>query len=497
MVKNEIVLKDGTVLTSGVGVENAIRGCRLTQYVNDGKELTPGSVCSACLEVELIVPQGSLHIPVGDCITLNTNGRQVGVFVPEKPVRTGSYGYQVTAFDKVCLLDKELSGWLAGLDGWPYSLSQFASMVCQACGLVLATTQMPNGDFSVRQFSRAQVTGRQLMRWIGQIACRFCYADSQGEICLGWYRESEVVLTPGAERFYYEGSLQYEDYQVSPVDGVKLRPLGSAAGVVWPEGDMDNPYIIASNPILNAQVDDGLLPYFDVIRQEIAALGDYRPCTVTVSAGLDIQPGDIVTVEDAQGLRFRTCVMVKIRSGQRDTVKCTGSLLRGKTPGDDQNIAQIVTDVLDRQTSQEIFNKLTEDGAIQGIYIQDGKWYINAEVTKIINLIVDHVLSTKDEYSLEIDAARLRMKYGNADTVWLENYGNAPVLYMHEVENGRKIGSSELAPNHLKLGGTSINPILELSTYDKKVRLWLNGQSEGKYLSWKSNGDGTYMLVGS
>ena len=39
----------------------------------------------------------------------------------------------------------------------------------------------------------------------------------------------------------------------------------------------------------------------------------------------------------------------------------------------------------------DIFNKLTNNGEIQGIYEQDGKWYINAELAQIVNLFTQNI----------------------------------------------------------------------------------------------------------
>lgn len=55
---------------------------------------------------------------------------------------------------------------------------------------------------------------------------------------------------------------------------------------------------------------------------------------------------------------------------------------------------QVAQQVVAGQTQMDIFNKLTNYGQVQGIYIQDGKWYINAEIVKVINLIADNVRST-------------------------------------------------------------------------------------------------------
>ena len=46
MLKTIIVLPDGTEVSSGTGVVNAIRCVTLTECVNRGEELTIGSTCA-------------------------------------------------------------------------------------------------------------------------------------------------------------------------------------------------------------------------------------------------------------------------------------------------------------------------------------------------------------------------------------------------------------------------------------------------------------------
>ena len=395
IVKNVIILADGRQLSSGDSTQDAILSCTVTDQVNSGTELTPGSACCACLEASVFTPGGDLSIPTGEPVTLKKeDGTQVGVFMPERPVRSGPNSYKLTAYDRVSLLDKDLSQWLQGLSGWPYTLIGFAGMVCQACGLELATSEIPNGDMKVQEFSVAGVTGRQLLRWVGELACRFCRADADGKIRLEWYRQSDVVVTPGGERFYYSGALSYEDYEVAAVDAVKVRLADSDEGALWPEGAAQNAYVIAGNPMV--QVDDGLEGRLEVIRQELAAMPAYRPCTVEIPAGEDIQAGDVVTVEGRDGVRFRSCVMSRTVKGQRQVLECTGSIDRSSTMAvNGRSPSQIAQEVVDRQSHAYIFNKLTDGGKIQGIYQQDGKWYINAQVAKIVDLTADQVTAGK------------------------------------------------------------------------------------------------------
>ena len=75
MLKNLIILPDGTELFSGVGTVNALRNVTVTQSVNAGTELTLGSACANMLEATLITPAGGLQIPAGMEVTLYNSAK--------------------------------------------------------------------------------------------------------------------------------------------------------------------------------------------------------------------------------------------------------------------------------------------------------------------------------------------------------------------------------------------------------------------------------------
>lgn len=157
------------------------------------------------------------------------------------------------------------------------------------------------------------------------------------------------------------------------------------------------------------------------------------------------------------------------------------------------------------QTSADIFNRLTDYGRIQGFYIDEDKWYINAEVARIINLIAEKLRSRKDFSSLNIDGASISLYSDEKETFAVNNYddsasGSSAFCYFTEYdENGNISSQSQLCARWLALGGTWMNPILLLSiSSDNKPRLHLkgSGKDESLEISWKDNGDGTYTLIG-
>lgn len=336
MLKTILVLPDGREISSGVWEENAIRSVKLRQQVNDSKELTLGSVCAGLLEAELQTPNGGLQLTAGEEIAVykvdeGQNRHLMGTFLLEKPERIGPNTMRLTAYDRVCLLDKDLTQWIQGLQGWPYPLYDFAVMVCEACGVTLKNESIPNGDYPVHIFSAQSITGRKLMQWVGEAAGRFCRAAEDGQIELAWYTPSESHITADGPCFYYQGGLSYEDYRVSPVEKVQVKLTAEDVGVIWPEETGEkNTYMISGNLLLTTGSTEELLPVVKTLYEQLKTV-TYTPCKVVMTANLKIRAGDTVQVTDKNGKAFTAYVMTKTQSGQRDTLECTGSCLRTTT----------------------------------------------------------------------------------------------------------------------------------------------------------------------
>ena len=409
MIKNFLVLPDGTEISYGAG--NAIKTSSSTRCVNDGDELSLGSVCANKIAFTLYDVGGALSVNAGDEVVLykvNEAGERIknGVYILEKPTRPTANTIKLVGYDRVTKLDKDLTAWVDSLTGWPYTLTMFAGMVCTACGLAMAPADVPNADFPVYAFKKTGVTGRNIMKWLGEICCRFCRANADGNIEFAWYKPSGITITPTGGRYYFQRALSYETYQVAPVTAVQLRLASSSSGALWPEADAQaNAYIITDNAILLSRVTDDLIPYLQTIEAELKGFS-YTPCKVAVPACLDIDAGNMVDIVDKNGAKITICVMTKTTSGQKDTMECTGSPRRDSTTAVNnrkQSPGQAADDALAKVTQEQIFNKLTDNGRIQGIYTEEDKWYINAEVAKIINLSAESI----DTTNLKVKAANI------------------------------------------------------------------------------------------
>lgn len=407
MVKNLIELADKTQIFSG-SPGTAVMSVTLTRSVNVGTELSPGAVCAAMAEIT-VLDQGGIALNAGDEVTLYTVDEQgacqrLGVFIAQKPERRGAL-LKLTAYDRVIRLDRDLTGWLAALPAWPYTVSQLAQMVCGVCGVELAEGELPNGDHAVQKFTADGVTGRQLMEWIGQVCCRFCRARADGILEFAWYTPAEVavgaapllraqadwqegvlqlrlhepevtrdrgtltlncpdvqltadgrgggVLTLSdalARQYYYQGGLTLQDFVTAPIEKVQLRQSQSDLGTVYPDiaGEV-NTFMLTGNPLLTALDARTLVPVAQTLYEQLKDVV-YTPCTLKMPATPEVGAGSILTVTDPTGREVKVYVMELQRSAQGDTLKSTGSACRDSSGANHDSVAILAGKVLKLRT---------------------------------------------------------------------------------------------------------------------------------------------------
>lgn len=336
MRKTILVLPSGVEVSSGAGQETAIASCQVTQCVNSGTELTLGSACAAMAEIKLFTPAGGLQIAAGDELTLyqqvDGTRQKLGIFIAEQPARPSANTLSVTAYDRIIRLDQDLTGWVNSLTGWPYTLHDLAVMVCEACGVTLADTQIPNGSFLVQPFTAQGVTGRKLIQWIGQAAGRFCRATAEGLLEFGWYTPAPQSVGLGAGQIYYDqGGLTAADYAVAPIDKVQLRSSQEDVGVIYPaDAAGTNAYQITANPLLMGAAKETLEPVAQALYTQLQGVS-YVPCTVKLPGNSPIRAGHILPVTDKNGRTFQSYIMLRTCAGQQDRLESTGSHRRDST----------------------------------------------------------------------------------------------------------------------------------------------------------------------
>lgn len=325
----EIRLADGSTLKAGADQRCAIADVQLTRSVNPETELMPGGVCSDLLEVTVLDPENLLQVSAGTELTLcSSDGTALGLFYGEKPERTQTGQYRITAYDAVSRLDQDLGQWLFSLKGWPYTLQTFARMVCSRCGLEVVNELPINGGYLIGAFSGGGITGRKLMQWICQLGGCFCRANPQGQLAFGWYEERDLCLRPTGDLFYYSGGLSDADYTTWPIEKVQLHLKSEDVGAVYPDEEgQKNTLRITGNYLLG---NSGAQEMEEAARQLYERVQgiSYTPCTLRCAAGCGVKPGDVIRVEDRSGRERQVYVMSSQEQGGVLTLHATGSARR-------------------------------------------------------------------------------------------------------------------------------------------------------------------------
>lgn len=502
MLKTVIVLPDGTELSSGQGRLNAIQSTSIIECVNSGTELTIGSVCANSIEVKILAPNGTLSIQAGSEMTVyredeNGNRNEVGIFIAEKPTRVTANTLKVLGYDRVSKLDKDLTAWLSELTGWPYTLHTFAGMVCNACGVPYTDDMGLNLDYKVEKFERKSVTGRQLMKWLAEIACSYCRADPEGIICFSWYTPADTHITPTGDSYYFQNGLSYEDYVVAPVEAVQVRLADSENGALWPPADEGaNSYVITGNPILTRNLDQEILrPVFDNILSRLSE-DTYTPCKVSIPATMNIHAGETVQITDKNGVTFTAYVMTKTQAGQKDILESTGSARRdsssavnNKTQAEKDAAMEDYADsaadkAVKAQTADEVLRRLTNDYQIQGLWQENGEWYFNAQAVHVLNLVAGLIKAGKLQGTtgnayFDLDSGQFSVYDENKEM-------NMSGGYLVGFYNNKQVVS--LWPENDTSGRLTLGKCVILGNED---RLWIytrNAQTREKiplYAEWK------------
>lgn len=359
MLAYKIALPDGTLLDAG-----SIRSVTLTEQVSDQEDLCPGAACAACAEIELWAPANGLSIVQGTELILTrldtgTGAEtQAGVFLAEKPEKVSANVIRVTAYDRMTLLDRDLSPWLREQQGsFPMTLADFVRAVCTQCGVALADgalDELPNGAYSIQAFYADGLTGRQLIQWADQAACRFARMTPEGQLTFAWYTESaRAGIGPGSgsawtalnlcgqlfacsdgrvwtflqpRAGYLSGRLSYEDYETAPVRKVQIKQSDADVGVIYPpEETADNALVIQGNLLLTTDSAESLRPVAQAIFETMKPLS-YTPAEVSIQAGKILPaPGELLSVTDAHGKVLQLPVMERTISGQKVTLRATGN----------------------------------------------------------------------------------------------------------------------------------------------------------------------------
>lgn len=389
MLKNVLLLDDGSEIVAGKVGKNAILSLSYTAMVSSTTDLVPGAACANKLEITIWVePGGSLVITSGTRLRYyqeDASGARtlVGTFWAVKPTRQTRNTYKIYAYDVVSKLDGIQSTWLRSIQGdFPMTLWAFAQAVAARCGIEIANSELPrSGDYQVQAFYADDLTGRQLLAWVAEASCTFLRATPAGQLEFAWYigraqsgigpeagnewtaldlsgqlletADGEIWTFDQPQVGYFSGTLSYEDYTTAPIDKVQIKQTDDDVGVIYPPDETGtNALVIQGNLLLTTQTADALRPVAQAIYDTMRGV-TYTPLQVSIPLAADAPaPGEIITVTDAYGRTMQAYIMQRTISGQKVTLESTGNARRdGTSAVNNQKWQNLQGKVLEIQTS--------------------------------------------------------------------------------------------------------------------------------------------------
>ena len=371
MFQDKFVLADGTALQSN------IVGVDWTTSSNSDSDIAPGSVCASAVEIEFWVNSDSaLSVTQGTVLTYYKVYKadndldietKIGVFTCDKPEKTGSNKYKVTAYDNVSLLDVDVTEWLNALT-FPIAIKDFATALAAKCELELANEPRLNKDYQIQKFTGSGVNARDLMKMVCSASGCFCNADANGKLFFDWYKKNDrVIISPkksiNEKSFhlfdvvnrslqdnvhrvlisaksgsdtpdgipYFANQLTFSDFVVKAIDKVQVRQSDDDVGVVYPADEQGtNALVIQGNQLLSTASDAALRPYVKNLYDGLNNI-TYVPCSnIQTPETLEIKVGDIVTVSDGKN-EFDTWITSVKHSGGKCTFESVGNANRNTT----------------------------------------------------------------------------------------------------------------------------------------------------------------------
>lgn len=401
----------GFRIFSGVSEKNAVQKVNITAASNNGDDLMIGSVCSSCLNVKIISTEGNIAVYKGDELTVykvapNGTETQIGVYNVAEAAWISKWQYRIIAYDNVIKLDRDITGWLRSLTGWPYALTEFYGMLAAECGLESGySTWSGASSFMVHKFDVDDgTTGRQLMGTICEVMGDYCIAQPNGKLTANWYRTEYIELFPlksivdkndSDEQYFYQGSLSYGDFNVEDVGYVQIREEQSEDAALWPDygadADVSNAYIITGNPILLSHptylTDSTATNSVRNALTKIAARFDYtsyRPFKVTIPELLDAAVGKYAFIhDDKRNILFISPITSIKWSGHKMKLECTAPQTRATADSPENwsntQLAQYSDRVISRTPQEQLFQKMA--GSTPGLNLTDGKISMNQDFT--------------------------------------------------------------------------------------------------------------------
>lgn len=375
---------------------------QLDRYACNGEKLEVGTAVAAQMTLKLFNGNGQFDDVVFEGTELNveigiadwSQASPVVTYVPCGLFTPDVQPRRMATISLTCL------DWMTKFDvavdatalTFPATVAGLVGQVCTVCGVTLAQSiaTLPNADVSISALPSVNgiITYRNIIQWCAGIMATNAWMDWNGQLRFSWYNNSTSYVSTTDNR--YSSDLYENDLTVTGV------VYTNDSGIEIVEGTDDYALDLTGNALAGPLIAT-VLPAINTAVNGFA----YRPFTAAVINAPYLWPMDSVVFTDKDG-NDHASVLTNVAFGVNGTTALeskgmTEAINKLQAPVGvtkeqaqliSQAMEQVETDIDDSLTQQEIFNRLTDNGAAQGLVLLNGQLYVNASYIRSGTLVL-------------------------------------------------------------------------------------------------------------
>ena len=265
---------------------------------------------------------------VGLELSETTEWLKKGIFYAEPGTLSGDT-VSVTALDSMTKFDKPYT---ESKLQYPATLGQIVRDACSVCDVTMSAdiASFPQSNFVVTaRPSDTSLTFRQVLQYVGEIACLFFKINEDDELTASWYNtsllESENIKenTETVKVEDYTGTIETDDVVVTGIKVVEESTTDSDTE------KNETEYLYGTKGYVleikeNKLIQDGKgASVAEFVGKKVNGL-TFRPLTIKCQGDPAVEAGDIAVVTDRKGKEYKT-----ILTGVTYTAKALQELLCG------------------------------------------------------------------------------------------------------------------------------------------------------------------------
>ena len=214
----------------------------------------------------------------------------LGIFTVDD-ITKGESSITLNALDNMVKFDRPFDSDII----FPTTVGDLLQKACTACGVLPQTTDFPNASYRVIECPEGDdLTWRQIVQWIAEIAGTNAWIDWNGQLRLTWFEDTDIEIT-SFDRY----SSETEEYSVT-VTGVQIVDTNDAKSLAGYTGCVLN---IEGNKLIQQEA--------GALAQRIYGIVEgfrYLPYSCTTRAFPFLFPMDTLVYVDKKGVRHKTIV---------------------------------------------------------------------------------------------------------------------------------------------------------------------------------------------